>query len=216
MFTVMIASRGRPDQTARVVESIRQTEKHRTQIILGLDEDDVQYPKMDCEVMLFRNMMAGQKWFHMQAYADGEYLMIPGDDHFWITKDWDEKLAAYFPKDKIAAVMNMDDPDGNLGNNSTNYCVHRKWHELVGFCPPFFQHYFVDTWTGKIAEMIDRSIFAKDVVIDHRHVKYGKAPYDETYRRRPKPEKHIWEATEPIRRLNAEKLRKYIDDFHGS
>lgn len=214
MFTVMIASRGRPEQTKKVVESIRETEKYRTQIILGLDDDDVKYPDMDAEVMVFHDMMAGQKWYRMQSRATGEYLMCPGDDHFWMTEDWDEKLAAHFPEDKIAAVFNMDDP--MVYRHSTNYCVHRKWHELVGFFPDHFKHFYVDTWVGTIAERIGRKIFAQDVVIDHRHRKYKKAPDDDTYRRRPVAEKDIWDATAEERERHALILENYIREFGRS
>lgn len=211
MISVLIASRGRPELCRRVIESIRNTEKHDTEIILGLDSDET-YPDFSeygCRTFIYEDLGASHKWHQLQKEATRDYLMLIGDDSVYLTKHWDEKYISYMPDDGIAAIVHRDDPEKHRG--SAGFLVSSRWNKEIGFVPPYFRHFYADTWTAEISTMIDRQIFADDVVIEHRHAKHGKAEWDDTYKRRGAPETSIWKSTQQERIDKANHLRSLLN-----
>jgi len=209
LISILIASRGRPERLKLAVEAIRDTQRFDNEIILGLDSDDVKYPDLNCRVFTFDGLGASEKWYQIQKHATKDYLFAMGDDQICITKDWDEKYISYMPEDGIAAVIHRDDPSKHRG--ATGAMVSSRWHKEIEYFPPHFWHFYADTWICEIAESIGRMVFADDVVIDHRHAKFGKSEWDETYNRRTKPQKRIWESTRRERIEKAEKLKALLN-----
>src|SRR5690606_29377124 len=72
--------------------------------------------------------------------------------------------------------------DGWQRVRGNHWWVTRRWVDVVGFfCPTVFEHFYCDTVAERIAQMADRFISRSDILVEHMHGRYGKAPKDHVY-----------------------------------
>ena len=90
--------------------------------------------------------------------------------------------------------------------------IHRKWTDTLGyFVPPHFYHWYVDTWTSKVARKIDRYYR-----LENMKVKYEDVPDDTTNRSRKtwtrEYDHYLWNNGANIRWMLADiaELKKHI------
>ena len=139
------------------------------------------------------------------------------DDVVFVTPAWDVAVEQAFASvpDRIVLV-HADDGGGNDPNFAELPFVSREWVNAVGyFTGPGFVADFSDAWPNDVADMIGRKIYLPNVLLEHRHHLWEKAPMDKTYEenleryREHRPDLR-YQATLPERQADAEKLRKVM------
>ena len=145
MISILLPSRGRPHNFARLVQSIQETSTVMPEIVLYLDDDDE--TKLGYYGNLFTTYVVGPRitmtdyWNKCYEKCHGDIVMQMGDDVVFKTKGWDVMVEEEFAKwpDKIVLVHG-DDLDANFRSRfGTHSLVHRKWVETLGyFIPPYF------------------------------------------------------------------------------
>lgn len=120
---------------------------------------------------------------NLASMARGRILMAASDDIAFRTRHWDKKVKAVFaehPDDFLVAYTN----DGRGREKCEHFFTTRRWVDTVGyFMPDGLEHFAGDAWVEDIAKRAGRLRYLHDVVTEHKHFKYGKAEFDETYRR---------------------------------
>jgi len=230
MIAILVPSRGRPEQFLRFLDSIQSLSSAFTPIRIysAHDEDD---PVIDdyltihtsiANIQLQKNVKTRKpvpqlmEYLGMKAYNDGaDFIVIASDDVICTTTDWDltlvEKYNRY--KDKLMVGYFNNGFDRNMAEH---YVVSKEWIKVLGYYAPIqFNHFYVDSWIGDIANRAGRLEFFKDIKFRHMHFKYNLAAYDDTYKRTrendfPRKDKKIFDATEPARVIDAERIKAAI------
>lgn len=222
MISILLPSRGRPDNIRRLHHSLEQTTKGKWQLLVRLDRDDPllgNYPD-GFELNRLTNVIGDRRllselWNELVPYVSGDIVMHGGDDITFNTKGWDEQIKAAFPADGIA-VVHGNDLSTNSAKISTHSFVTPKWVKALGYlCPPYFSSDYNDLWLTEIADALDRRIYLDDVIIEHHHPAFGKAELDQTHRERIERGQadevdKIWADTADQRAEDVEKLRVLI------
>lgn len=186
MISFCCPSRGRPELAKRLVDTATATQKHTTEFLFYLNDDDPtleHYQDLLDEKFytIGPNQSTCLSWNQMANKSNNEIVMLMGDDVQVQTADWDEKIKAQFDQfeDKILMVVPSDGrrkgsgskaevkptlwPDESLG--AAHFALHKNWLDVVGYlAPPFFWHFYVDTYTQKVARKLNRCMFLPTVV----------------------------------------------------
>lgn len=203
-------------------------EPENLEIVFYMDDDDVhsleQFKKMDeprVLGILGKRIVLSEMWNECQKIARGEIFHHCGDDLVFRSKGWDTSVRKHissFP-DKIAFVHGRDGiQDERLG---THGFVHKNWVDTLGyFVPPHFSCDYNDTWLTDVSNMIGRRIYDPTIYTEHMHWAVGKQPKDSTYsetqaRGNRDNVTALYESLLPKRREDAEKLKKFIEQYKG-
>lgn len=190
MISILLPSRGRPDNIRRLVNSILETATKTDDIeaIVRIDLDDPNYDEyMDnppplTTVFSGDRVVLSEMWNECYEKAKGDILMHCGDDIIFRTYGWDTKVVEEFNRypDNIVFVFGNDGSPHN-GKFGTHGFIHRKWVETVGyFVPPYFSSDYNDTWLNDVARIIGRHNHI-DILTEHMHPDLGKGPLDQTH-----------------------------------
>ena len=111
-LAVLVPSRGRPDNLARLIESVHRTAKGRTHVLAGVDQDD---PRLKDYIKLRRELLAPGDYIHtsdmrknlvqwtnhLAHLSKGKYRYYAslGDDMVPRTPGWDVKLMGAIEED---------------------------------------------------------------------------------------------------------------------
>lgn len=150
MISLICPTRGRPDQFARMMRSVRSTSSTPVNIITasngdpGCDLYAVNFFPLDTPTVFMWNTMA-QK-------TNDDLIMLASDDIVFSTPGWDEAILNHYKslhnKAHVYALQDSRDKDG-----TPHPVVTREYMEAMGyFLPPLFLHWFVDSWTVSIAK----------------------------------------------------------------
>lgn len=186
---MVIPSRGRPANVARLLEAMAATCRGDTDLVIGLDEDDPDrdaYPKPKPDSRWQVEVRFGLRrvvpWINALAMPrlDGyEYIGHFGDDNVPRTIGWDVRIMEALELQPFAFANDLyPRAPGELACHIfTRSDVLRA---LGYFGPPSLQHMFVDNvWTdwGRACgiEYLD------DVVVEHLHYTTGKSLLDRSY-----------------------------------
>jgi len=202
MISILCPSRGRPIFAKRMVGSLQSSssKKHAIEIKFYLNEDDPELEKkkknLDPDYLTIGpNRSTAYSWNKLAEECSGDIMMLAGDDIQFTTKNWDLEVIKIFDmyKDKICMVI-PNDGRGLKKNHGDRYAgitepvwipdepcpaphffVHKKWMEVLGyFAPPFFWHFYVDTYTQKVSRKLNRC-----VLLPHVEIK-AKKLFDDT------------------------------------
>ena len=194
-ISILCPSRGRPERFAAMLESALETAARPQDFTVDvlLDHDDAAlaaYQETGANRVVtwhFAERRTVPAAFEFLAgQADGDILMLGSDDVIFKTRGWDDRVReafAQFP-DHLALVYPSDGHgNGKAGDVKGNHWfVTRRWVDVVGcFCPSEFEHFCCDTVPEKIAALAGRFFYLPEVLIEHRHFKYGQSAKDETY-----------------------------------
>lgn len=214
MISILLPSRGRPHSIPRLMRSLEETTRGPYEVIVRLDsDDDSEYPTFPKLAYIDddRATLSGL-WNDCYLNANGDIFMQCGDDIVFRTEGWDELVSAAFPEDGITFVHG-DDLGGKGERLGTHGFLRREWTDAVGcFTPDHFAADYTDLWLNEVADAIGRRVFLPDVITEHLHPGFEKAPWDQTYQ-----ETHermqaggipaLYESLAPERDEWAEKLR---------
>ena len=105
--------------------------------------------------------------------------MLMGDDVQVKTQNWDQIIMDQFNRyqDKILMVVpsdgrkkgnkNLSDKSKLWGDDplpAAHFAVHKNWTNTLGYlAPPFFWHWYVDSYTQKVARKLNRCLYLPTV-----------------------------------------------------
>jgi hypothetical protein len=227
LISILVPSRGRPIQHARLVRSAVDLATHssRVEFVTYLDSDDPDlnsywWPRRDgsyygrCigKVLKGERIVLSEMWNECYRASAGEILMHCGDDIVFRTPGWDMLVREAFAssQDKILLVHG-DDCSPNTDALATHGFLHRTWVETVGyFVPPYFSSDWNDVWLTEVADQIGRRVKIP-IVTEHLHYAFGKAERDQNTDEREERGRRdgvveIFEKTAHERAADAQKL----------
>jgi hypothetical protein len=185
MISFCCPSRGRPKLARRLIDTALETAKHEVDIMFYLNDDD---PLLEWYQDLIKekyyiigpNQSTCLSWNELAYKAKYDIVMLMGDDVQVQTSHWDQLIVDEFNKyeDKILMVVPSDGRPKNIekyGNNvklwgdsslpAAHFAIHKNWIDTVGYlAPPHFWHFYVDTYTQKVARKLNRCLYLPTVV----------------------------------------------------
>lgn len=192
---IIVPTRGRPQNAARLLEAVRDLAELETDVFFGLDEDDparVWYegtlldrkpgPEVSARVAI-RPRMGLAEWTNFAAGRHGDryrFLASFGDDHLPRTKGFDRKLTRVigdmggtgfaYPYDG----MREDIPEAVVMSSDIPLA-------LGYMCPPGLKHYYIDNVWGDLGRWAGCLRYCRAVAVDHLHPGNGMARVDDLY-----------------------------------
>lgn len=194
-MTVIVPTRGRPHNAARLIEAWQATEASAP-LLFVVDETD---EKIEDYAKLLRDSPEFVSWIRtptktMVAALNygarkiasstrvGRWIGFMGDDHVPRTPRWDERISATFLRFGPSIVYANDTVQGQ--NLPTQAFIARDFIFSRGrMCPQTLTHLYVDNYWKRLGELSETLVYLADVIIEHVHPVAGKAEWDEGYRR---------------------------------
>ena len=185
MISFSCPSRGRPDLAKRLVDTATETQKGQTEFLFYLNDDDEKLEEYkdlldEKHYTIGPNQSTCYSWNLMANKASHDIVMLMGDDVQIQTQDWDQLIVDQFNKyeDKILMVVPSDGRrkgTQNLGKEvklwedkplpAAHFAVHKNWINTLGYlAPPYFWHFFVDSYTQKVAKKLNRCLYLPTVL----------------------------------------------------
>lgn len=223
MISLLLPSRGRPDQLRRFYDSAMETASipKDIEVVVYVDNDDVGYDYRLPRLRYNRGdrIILSQMWNKCHEIALGPIYGHMGDDIIFRTPGWDVMVKDAFRKfpDRIAFVYG-DDVSGNGVNFGTHGFIHKRWIDTVGyFVPPYFSSDYNDTWLNDVSSLIDRHVYV-DMKTEHMHFVFGKGEKDKTHEERLARHSNdrvdeIYAGKKQEREADAAKLRAFIGAY---
>ena len=200
MITVLVPTWHRPGSLIPLVRNITETTRTGAQVVIIAEADDGPTfalaadlaPALMVANTRKRNFAGALNTGY--AHAAGDYVFT-GSDDLWFSPGWDEAALAVFASDPALRVVGTNDlgnPEVLAGLTSTSHLIDRRYIDEVGAVvgqPPGmvvcedYGHEYTDT--ELVATAKARGVFAPCLasIVEHRHMIFGKAPWDETYAR---------------------------------
>jgi len=177
---VIVPSRGRPANVARLIRALGQTMESGGELALGLDDDDPTLPQTRAAIAgapFPVSVRTGQRdtwagWTNGIACGAAETfraLCSLGDDHVPATSGWDTRL--------IDAIDKAGGTGFAYGNDllqayrlPTAIMVSSDIVRALGWlCQPSLKHYFADDVWKALGEGAGCLSYLPGVIIEHRH-----------------------------------------------
>lgn len=179
---LIVPTRTRPESCIRFYESFVHNSRI-TDLVFALDDDDVEYPRID-GVMYEVNPRMGMNGtlnFVASKYADRyDYLAFMGDDHRIRTDGWDEQLV-----DSISGIKNGVAYGNDLlqGENlPTAVLLDASIVRKLGYmAPPNQRHLYLDDFWKHLGTTLGTLRYSPEVIIEHLHFTAGKSVADDLY-----------------------------------
>lgn len=174
-MAVLVPTRGRPGNAARLIEACAKTCRADTRIILGVDDDDAwNYEgRLSGTDLVIRPRMGLAKWTNelaavaLRTYPDVPVLASLGDDHVPETDGWDVSL--------IEALGAMGGGwaypwDGRRDDIAEAVAVTSSIVAALGWMAlPGLHHWCIDNaWTA-LARYLGRLAYLDQVRVPHVH-----------------------------------------------
>lgn len=176
-ISILVPTRGRPENIKRLYKSVCDTAFDSSQIefVFYVDEDDkTSFDTIKSlggiPVLVGPRIILSKMWNECAAIARGDIMMHCGDDIIFRSQHWDKLVIEKFDesKDKILFVHGDDGHWG--GQFGTHGFIHKNWMDTVGyFVPPYFSSDYNDTWLNEVANIIKRRVYIPEIVTEHMH-----------------------------------------------
>ena len=232
MISLCCPSRGRPKLAKRLVDTALATAEHGVEFLFYLNQDDEtleEYRDLLDEkyYSIGPNQSTCYSWNLLAEKAKYDIVCLLGDDVQIQTKSWDTLINFEFNKydDKILMVVPNDDrnklnlkeptlwEDKPLG--AAHFAVHKNWINTLGyFVPPFFWHFYVDTWTQKVSRKLNRCLYLPTVTFKAKKLLDATAQNVRSNLNILNREDYVWSKVRD-RHLQADvsALKHFIDNF---
>lgn len=179
---IIIPSRGRPANAHRLLERVIETTPEEVHVIFALDEDDWtvnDYPASQTQVVRGGNMVKALNEVAEEAAAVYEYLAFLGDDTL-PQGDWYPKIIAALESVPNSIVYGNDLFHGE-GLPTSVFMDSNIVRTLGYMAPPNQKQLFVDNYWKALGGDLGTLKYLDDVIIEHLHPNFGKAPSDASY-----------------------------------
>jgi hypothetical protein len=187
----IVPSRGRPEVMHDFVKTFYETSYGRADLVIGLDDDDVEYPELpDYPVRYDRNerlRLGGTLNLLAVKYAkEYPYIGFMGDDHRPRTIAWDDKYVQ-----ALDAGADLVFGDDKICGPSlpTQIAMNSRIINTLGYMvPPGMIHMYLDNFWLELGKKLDSIQYLPDVIIEHLHPSVGKAEWTAQYKEVNAPE----------------------------
>jgi hypothetical protein len=189
---VIVPSRGRPQNIARLLDSVRATSRAVTHLHVAVDEDDPKLPqyravmaaaggKRDVlEVGPRKGLCAWTNEIAVRRAGQYPHLGSLGDDHVPRTPGWDRAL--------IRGIEDMGGTgivypwDGTREDIPEAVVLSSDIVAALGWmCLPELQHFYPDNVWADLGHGARCIRHLRAIAVDHVHPRAGSAPADKTY-----------------------------------
>lgn len=188
-ISILVPTRGRPDNVRRLVDSAYTTSDLPPQFVFYIDEDD---PRRDetlhaavtvgATITIGPRIVLSEMWNRCAESAVHDVMMHCGDDIVFRTPGWDSMVLGAFNGFPDKIVLVHGDDGYQRGHIATHGFYHRNWVETLGyFVPPYFSSDYNDLWLTEVADAIGRRIYLPHVYTEHMHPSAGKGELDQTH-----------------------------------
>ena len=224
MISILLPSRGRPDNLRRLHSSVAITSVNMPQFSLYADLDDPVTARVGEQLGMVvttgPRIVMSHMWNLAQRAASGDIFMLCGDDVIFRTPGWDLEVERQFAAvpDRIL-FLHGDDLSGHASVLGTLGFLHRRWVDTVGyFVPPIFSCDYCDTWQNWVADQLGRRLYLPDLVTEHMHPDFNKAELDQTHLERIARGQRdrvwdLWTDSLPQRQRDVDLLRAVMDSL---
>lgn len=231
MISICLPSRGRPELAQRMISTAYNTvsDKSKIEFLIYLNDDD---PKLNGykQILDPKQYVIGPdqstcfSWNQMAERSQGDIVMLAGDDIQFQTLDWDLEIEKAFDmfEDKICMVVPWDANGKGKGAEhkdktvpvivgdeqigAPHFFVHRNWINTLGyFAPPFFWHWYVDSYTQAVSRKLGRCILLPYVVVKAKKIFDDTATKVRAHLNVNKRDDYVWS------RVNQRHLQADID-----
>jgi len=193
-LAVIVPTRGRPENAARLAAAFRETTTLDAVAVFVADRDDPElegYLRLQEEReiprMLVYDSTGGRGLcrplnFAARRYATiYEYVGFMGDDHLPRTHGWDEQMAGELDSLEPRIAYGNDLLQG--ANLPTAVFMQSRMIRALGcMAPSVMRHLYLDNFWKELGEQTGGLRYRDDVVIEHLHPVAGKAEWDDRYR----------------------------------
>lgn len=194
-LVVVVPTRGRPENAARLSEAFRETTTLGALPVFVADEDDPALPGYRAlldegriDRLLIYPAPSGQGLslplnFAARRYAVlVNYVGFMGDDHLPRTVGWDTEIVGELDSLEPRIAYGNDLLQG--ANLPTAVFMQSRLVQAMGImAPKVMRHLYLDNFWKELGERTGGLRYREDVVIEHLHPVAGKAPMDEGYAR---------------------------------
>lgn len=192
MISLLLPSRGRPDNIKRLADSAisHADNPEYIELIVYIDDDDNSYDGRtfpeQVKIYSTKRTILSKYWNKAYDKAQGPIYMHCGDDIVFQTFHWDTIVQQEFEKypDKIVLLYGDDGDPNQEKNFGTHSFIHDNWVKTIGyFVPPYFSSDFNDTWLNDVADGIGRKVKIP-ILTEHMHFAFHKGELDLTHAER--------------------------------
>ena len=232
MISLCCPSRGRPKLAKRLVDTALATAEHGVEFLFYLNQDDEtleEYRDLLDEkyYSIGPNQSTCYSWNLLAEKAKYDIVCLLGDDVQIQTKSWDTLINFEFDKydDKILMVVPNDDRNklnlkeptlwGDKPLGAAHFAVHKNWINTLGyFVPPFFWHFYVDTWTQKVSRKLNRCLYLPTVTFKAKKLLDATAQNVRSNLNILNREDYVWsKARDRHLQADVSALKHFIDNF---
>lgn len=201
-IAIICPTKGRPHECKRMIESVVATTVSNITIYILIqnEKDNLSYNQKDIANIIkgtpvtvvvaqllnddktyTENVPTAYLWnkLCLAAYENKHTLfMLGADDMIFETAGWDKALLNHYDsleeKTHVYSLQDSRDLDG-----TPHPIVTREYIANMGyFLPPLFLHWFVDSWTVKIAKHNQCFNYLRDYKLIHQKPKQSDETYD--------------------------------------
>lgn len=189
---IIVPSRGRPGNIARLLDSVHETARMRTRLHICVDDDDEQLPGYEYAM----GKAAGEhdrleqgprkglcSWTNQVAVrraAEYPYLASLGDDHVPMTPGWDKALIRGI--ERMGGTGFTYPWDGRREDIPEAVVMSSDIVQALGWmCMPDLDHWYCDVAWADLGRGAGCLRFLRAIAVDHFHPRTGKASVDDTY-----------------------------------
>lgn len=196
-LTVVVPSRGRPEQASELCEAFAKTCTGSTKLVFVVDDDDPDVLRYKAYVdgacahvftAASRNMVEALNWaarVNSGTFAVG----FMGDDHRPRTVGWDTSYIDTLHELGTGVVFGDDLLQSE--KLPTQCALTSDIIRTLGYmAPPELHHMYVDNFWRDLGEAAGCIRYLPDVVVEHLHPAAGKAEWDDGYRRVNNPTRY--------------------------
>ena len=241
MISICLPSRGRPELAQRMINTAYNnvSDKSKIEFLIYLNDDD---PKLNGykQILNPNQYIVGPdqstcfSWNQLAERAQGDIVMLAGDDIQFQTLNWDLEIEKAFNmfKDKICMVVPWDDNGKGKGAEhkdktvpvivgdekigAPHFFVHRNWINTLGyFAPPFFWHWYVDSYTQTVSKKLNRCVLLPYVIVKAKKIFDDTATKVRAHLNINKRDDYVWSKIQG-RYVEADvnALKKFIETFN--
>lgn len=193
-LAVIVPTRGRPENAARLATAFRETTTLGAVPVFVADEDDPrlgEYKDLLADgwlprLMVYNHTEGGRGLCFPLNYAARRYADVydnvgfMGDDHLPRTRGWDARVLDALDATEPRIVYGNDLLQGPALPTAV-FMPSRIVKALGVMAPQVMRHLYLDNFWKHLGEQTGGLRYLDDVIIEHLHPVAGKAPWDERY-----------------------------------
>lgn len=192
-LAVIVPTRGRPENAARLATAFRETDTLNAVAVFVADGDD---PRLNeyrtllddgaiSRLLVFdgsggRGLCRPLNWAALKYAELYEAVGFMGDDHLPRTRGWEDRILDALDSLEPRVVYGNDLLQGPALPTAV-FMQSRMIQAMHMMAPYDMEHLYLDNFWKELGEQTGGLVYLPDVIIEHMHPVAGKAAWDERY-----------------------------------